>query len=57
MEGALFLKTGQLTALSTQELVDCVYPHIDSCKTGGAMETAFDYMANGVASDAVFPVG
>ena len=49
VEGALFLKTGELVPLSAQELVDCVYPNVDSCKTGGQMETAFGELSEGAA--------
>jgi C1A family cysteine protease len=35
IEGALAIETGKLEALSAQQLVNFVYPKVDSCQLGG----------------------
>ncbi|GMI23486.1 hypothetical protein TeGR_g13809 [Tetraparma gracilis] len=44
VEGALYAKTKNMTPLSTQQLVNCVYTNHDSCASGGTMEDAFNYI-------------
>jgi C1A family cysteine protease len=42
LEGANFLKTGKLVALSEQQFLDC--DTVDSACNGGLMDNAFDYV-------------
>lgn len=54
LEGALFLKTGVLTPLSEQELVDC--DKGDAGCGGGLMDSAFEYVkAHGITTEAAYP--
>ena len=54
VEGAYFLKTGQLIGLSEQQLVDC--DKVDAGCNGGLMDNAFGYvMSNGLASESSYP--
>jgi len=54
LEGAYFLKTGQLLSFSEQELVDCDTQ--DSGCNGGLMDYAFQYVKkSGLASESSYP--
>jgi C1A family cysteine protease len=55
LEGAKFVKTGELTALSEQNLLDC--DHKDLGCNGGLMDDAFkfDEKQGGLCSEAVYP--
>ena len=44
IESARFINTGSLSLLSTQQLVNCVYPNLDSCSRGGDMDAAFEWV-------------
>jgi C1A family cysteine protease len=43
IEGVNFIKTGKLTALSNQQLLDCDTVNNNGCN-GGSMQNAFDYL-------------
>ncbi len=51
MESRLAIKTGNLTVLSVQNLVDCVR---FGCR-GGYISYAFNYMQNGINSASEYP--
>jgi len=55
IEGAAFVKNGELVSLSEQNLIDC--DTTDKGCEGGMMETAFkfDEAANGLCSEAEYP--
>lgn len=56
LEGAHFIKTGQLVELSEQNLVDCVYPSGTQCY-GDWAQNAYDYIKNngGIDTLASYP--
>jgi len=55
LEGAKFIKTGELTALSEQNLLDC--DHLDLGCNGGLMDNAFkfDEKSGGLCSEEDYP--
>lgn len=55
LEGAYYLKTGKLTALSEEELVDC--DKVDQGCNGGLMDNAFKWIQQngGLCSEADYP--
>jgi hypothetical protein len=58
LEGQWFLKTGTLTPLSAQNLVDCssVYPYYNLGCIGGDPYEAFNYIQqNGINTDQSYP--
>jgi len=57
MEGAVFLKTGNLTSLSEQQLMDCSHPEGDDSCEGGLMDDAFQFVIDnkGICSEADYP--
>ncbi|CAH1392193.1 unnamed protein product [Nezara viridula] len=57
MEGQLFINTGNLIALSEQQLIDCSSFYGNKGCNGGRMESAFQYLkeAGGIASENNYP--
>ena len=57
MEGAVFLKSGNLTSLSEQQLMDCSGPEGDESCNGGEMDDAFQFVLDnkGICSEADYP--
>jgi C1A family cysteine protease len=55
LEGALFLKTGKITPLSEQNIMDC--DSVDQSCNGGLMDNAFEWIEKngGVCSEADYP--
>lgn len=55
LEGAYFLKTGQLKSFSEQELVAC--DHVDLGCNGGAMDNAWQFIENnhGICTETDYP--
>jgi len=57
IEGAVFLKTGKLTSLSEQELVDCAQSTGNQGCSGGLMQNAFTWVVEnkGLCTEAAYP--
>lgn len=57
IEGAVYLKTGNLTSLSEQQLMDCSHPEGDDSCEGGLMDDAFQFVIDnkGICAEAAYP--
>jgi len=57
MEGAYFLKTGDLISLSEQQLMDCSHKEGDDSCEGGLMDDAFQFVIDnkGICAEADYP--
>ncbi|XP_063906827.1 procathepsin L-like isoform X1 [Zophobas morio] len=56
VEGQLALKTGELTPLSAQNLLDCSSDYGNTGCDGGFTDSAFDYIHdNGIMSESAYP--
>jgi len=57
IEGAVYLKTGNLTSLSEQQLMDCSHPEGDDSCEGGLMDDAFQFVLDnkGICAEADYP--
>lgn len=57
IEGAVFLKSGNLTSLSEQQLMDCSHPEGDDSCDGGLMDDAFQFVLDnkGICAEADYP--
>jgi len=57
IEGAVFLKSGNLTSLSEQQLMDCSHPEGDDSCEGGLMDDAFQFVLDnkGICAEADYP--
>ena len=57
IEGAVFLKSGNLTSLSEQQLMDCSTKEGDQSCEGGLMDYAFQFVMDnsGICSEADYP--
>jgi len=57
IEGAVFLKTGNLTSLSEQQLMDCSHPEGDDSCEGGLMDDAFQFVLDnkGICAESDYP--
>uniref|UniRef100_A0A8C2LCG0 Cathepsin Q n=1 Tax=Cricetulus griseus TaxID=10029 RepID=A0A8C2LCG0_CRIGR len=57
IEGQVFQKTGKLTPLNVQNLVDCSKPHSNKCCNWGNMHNVFQYVLHngGVEAEATYP--
>jgi len=57
MEGAVFLKSGNLTSLSEQQLMDCSHPEGDDSCGGGLMDDAFQFVLDnkGICAEEDYP--
>jgi len=57
IEGAVYLKLGNLTSLSEQQLMDCSHPEGDDSCEGGMMDSAFQFVLDnkGICAEDDYP--